>query len=214
MKNIPTVEQLNNSQEYELLAAVEHARIKDFVLGQVMEDRRIIPYYMIYQTALFLVALFFLTRSVVLAARGDTAYLLVTIGAVIFSLTFLVVIHEILHGLVLKLAGAPRVSFGMVPGKFIFYAEADQFVLRKIPFMWVAFTPLVVVQMVALIMIISWFNSPLVFFPVMVMCIHSFFCAGDVALATLFYRFPGYEVFTYDNKEEKTSYYYISRKIS
>ena len=214
MKNIPDVEHLKNSEEFELLAAVEHARIKDFVLGQVMEDRRIIPYYMIYQTLLFLAALFFFTRSVVLAFRGDSSFLLVSIGAIVFSLTFLVVLHELLHGLVLKLAGAPRVSFGMVPGKFIFYAEADKFVLHRKSFMWVAFTPLVVVQLITTLLVISWFSNFMVFFPIMVMCIHSFFCAGDVALVTLFYRFPGYDVYTYDSHEEKTSYYFIRKQIN
>lgn len=214
MNQVPTVEELSSSQEYELLATVEHSRIKDFVLDQVMEDRRFIPYYMVYQTILFLGALFFFTRSVVLAVRGDWSYLLVSLGSVAFSLTFLVVIHELLHGLVLKLAGAPRINFGVVHGRFIFYAEADQFVMGKKDFLWVAFTPLVFIQIITLVLIILWYAQPLVFFPVMVMCIHSFFCAGDVALAALFYRFPGHDVFTYDNRNEKASYYYIRRKVS
>jgi hypothetical protein len=213
MKRTPSIEELNNTARFEILASVEHARIKDFVLSQVMEDRRIVPYYMIYQTALFLAAIFFLTRSVVLALRGESAYLLIAIGAVGFSLTLLVVIHELMHGLVLKLAGAPKVSFGMVPGKFIFYAEADKFVLGRKPFLWVAFTPLILVQIVTAILIIAWFTQPLVYFPLMVMCIHSFFCAGDIALATLFFRFPGQEVFTYDDHERKTSYYFVRKQV-
>jgi hypothetical protein len=212
MKKTPSIEELNNNNQYEILASVEHARIKDFVLSQVMEDRRIVPYYMIYQTALFLAAIFFLTRSIVLAFRGDSTYIFITIGAIAFSLTLLVVIHELLHGLVLKLAGAPKVSFGMVPGKFIFYAEADKFVLGRKSFFWVAFTPLIVVQIVTAILIIVWFTQPLVYFPLMVMCIHSFFCAGDIALATLFFRFPGQEVFTYDDHESKTSYYFVEKQ--
>lgn len=214
MRRTPTIEELNNQDKFEMLASVEHARIKDFVLSQVMEDRRLVPYYMIYQTALFLAAIFFLTRSIVLAFRGDSSYLLVTIGAILFSLTVLVVFHELIHGLVLKITGAPKVSFGMVPGKFIFYAEADKFVLGKKPFLWVAFTPLVIIQVVTAILIIAWYMQPLVYFPLMVMCIHSFFCAGDVALATLFFRFPGQEVFTYDDRQEKTSYYFVKRKTT
>jgi hypothetical protein len=212
MNKIPTVEELNNSQEYELLATVEHSRIKDFVLNQVMEDRRFIPYYMVYQTILFLGALFFFTRSVVLAIRGDLSYLLVSLGSVAFSLTFLVVIHELLHGLVMKIAGAPRINFGMVSGRFIFYAEADRFVMGKKTFFRVAFTPLIFVQIITLVLIVLWYKQPMVFFPVMVMCIHSFFCAGDVALAALFTRFPGHDIYTYDNRQEKASYYYIRRK--
>jgi hypothetical protein len=211
MKRTPTIEELHAGERFESLATVSHARIKDFVLSQVMEDRRFVPYYMIYQTVLFLAAIFFFTRSVVLSVRGDSAFLLISIGAIVFSLTLLVLIHELLHGLVLKLAGAPKVTFGMVPGRFIFYAEADRFVLSQRPFLWVAFTPLVAVQIVTLVLIIVWQGQPMVYFPLMVMCIHSFFCAGDVALVTLFYRFPGLKVYTYDNREEKTSYYFVEK---
>jgi hypothetical protein len=167
---------------------------------------------MVYQTTLFLAAVFFLTRASVLAIRGESAYLLITLGAVAFSLTILVVVHELLHGLALKLAGAPRVSYGMVPGKFIFYAEADKFVLNRKIFLGVAFTPLVIVQIITVILIILWFAQPLVYFPLMVMCIHSFFCAGDVALITLFYKFPGRRMYTYDDHEQKTSYYFIETR--
>lgn len=207
----PTIKELNNPERFELIAAVSHSRIKDFVLRQVMDDRKIVPYYMVYQTILFLGAMFFLTRSVVLALKGDSNFLFVTLAGILFSLTFLVVIHEMLHGIVLKLAGAPRIRYGMVPGKFIFYAEADQFVLGKKPFAFVALAPLVIIQVLTILGIALWYNQALVYFPLMVMCIHSFFCAGDIALLALFLRFPGREVYTFDSRAEKTSYYYMER---
>jgi hypothetical protein len=210
MNKTPTIEELKEGRNYELLAVVDHARIKDFVLHQVMEDKKFIPYYMAYQTVLFLGALFFLSRAVALAFRGDFNYLIASIGALAFSLSFLIIIHELLHGIMLKLAGAPRISFGMVPGRFIFFVAADKFVLNRKSFMWVAFAPLVTVQIVTVLAIFLWAGEPLVYFPVMVMCVHSFFCAGDIALATLFYRYPEREVFTFDDAKGKTSYYYIS----
>jgi hypothetical protein len=209
MRNTPSIEELNQTEKFELLASVSHSRIKDFVLNQVMEDRRIIPYYMVYQTLLFLSALFFFTRSFVLAFRGETSYLYVSLAAIAFSLTFLVVIHELLHGLVLKITGAPEVRFGMVPGKFIFYAEANSYVLGRKSFLWVALTPLIGVQIATIVLIVLWMDQPFVYFPLLVMCIHSFFCAGDIALVSLFYRFSGRRVYTYDNREEKTSYYFV-----
>lgn len=167
---------------------------------------------MVYQTILFLAAIFFLTRSVVLAVKGDNNYLFVSLAGILFSLTVLVVIHELLHGIVLKLAGAPRIRYGMVPGKFIFYAEADLFVLGRKPFAFVALTPLIIIQILTIVGIAIWYNQSLVYFPLMVMCIHSFFCAGDIALLALFYRYPGREVYTYDNRAEQTSYYFMERE--
>jgi hypothetical protein len=212
MRKNPTIEELQNSGDYELIARVKHAHIKEFVLRQVMQDKKFIPPYMVYQTLLFLGSVFFLTRAIVLAIRGNADFLIVTVVAIVFSMTLLVVIHELLHGVVLWMTKAPRVSFGRVKGRFIFYAAAHHHVLGRKAFNLVAFTPLVVVQIVTLAGIFIWYPQPMVFFPLMVMCIHSFFCAGDIALATLFHKYPGHEVFTYDDQDQKASLYYVSKQ--
>lgn len=207
----PTIEVLNDTEKFEQIASVEHGRIKEFVIQQVMSDKKLIPVYMVYQTSLFLAGLFFFTRALVLALKGTAIYLWITLGTIIFCFTFLVIIHESLHGVALKIVGAPKVRFGGVLRKFIFYAEADQFVLGRKRFLFVAFIPLIVIQMITIAGVIIWFSHPLVYFFLILMTFHSFFCSGDVALATLFLRFPGREVFTYDNREEKTSYYFVEK---
>jgi hypothetical protein len=207
----PTLEELHDPESFELIASVEQNRIKDFVLQQVMSDKNIIPVYMIYQTLLFIAGIFFFTRSVVLAYKGNTHYLLYSAGAVVFSLTFLVVIHEFLHGTALKLAGAQKVKFGGILSKFIFFAEADRFVMNRKTFLVVAFTPFVVVKLLTIAGIMLFFNAPSLYFFLVVMVIHSFFCSGDVALVTIFYRFPGRDTYTYDNSEEKKSYYFVKK---
>ncbi len=211
MNNKPTIQDLNDPEKFELLASVEQGRIKEFVLQQVMTDKVFIPAYMIYQTLLFFSGLFFLTRSIILAYRGDWRYLLISAAGILFSFTLLVVIHELLHGLALKLNGAPSVTFGGILRKFIFFAEADNYVLGRTSFLFVAFTPLVVIQTITIIGIIFWFYVPFVYFFLMVMTIHSFFSSGDVALVTIFYRFSDRETFTYDNSIEKKSYYFVKR---
>jgi hypothetical protein len=211
MKHKPTIEDLNDPEQFELFASVDQNRIKEFVLQQVMSDKKIIPFYMIYQTLLFLTGLFFFTRSIVLGYRGNFTFLFMTIGAVFFSMTLLVAFHELLHGMALKLAGAPRVTFGGILQKFIFFSEAENFIMGKASFLFVAFTPFVVVQLVTLAGIIICFSTPLFYFYLPVMVIHSFFCSGDVALVTIFYRFPGQDTFTYDNSREKKSFYFVRK---
>jgi hypothetical protein len=208
----PTVEALHNPEKYELLASVEHEKIKDFVIEQVMKDKKLIPAYMVYQTSLFLGGLFFFTRAIILALKGTPVYLWITLGTILFCFTLLVILHELLHGLALKLTGAPEVRYGGILRKFVFYAEADKFVLSRKPFFFVAFLPLLVIQVVTVVGIILCFSHPFIYFFLILMTFHSFFCSGDVALATLFLRFPEREVFTYDNKEEKTSYYFVEKK--
>jgi hypothetical protein len=203
MKPKPTIEDLNDPEKFELFASVDQSRIKEFVLRQVMTDKKIIPIYMIYQTLLFLTGIFFFTRAIILTYRGDFIYLFISIGAILFSLTLLVATHELLHGIALKLAGAPKVTFGGILKKFIFFSEAENFIMGKRSFLFVAFTPFIVVQLITIYGIIIWYSAPLLYFFLTVMVIHSFFCSGDVALVTIFYRFPGRDTFTYDSGEEK-----------
>jgi hypothetical protein len=207
----PLVQELNDPEKFELIASVDQDHIKDFVLEQVMSDKKIIPLYMVYQTLFSLMGLFFLTRAIILAFRGNFTYLLVTAASIIFSFTVLVAIHELLHALALKLSGASKVTISGNWRKFIFFAEADNFVLGKETFLFVALTPLVFVQIVTLIGIVIWFDVPFLYFFLIVMTIHSFFCSGDVALITLFYRYPGRKIYTYDNHSEKKSIYFKQR---
>jgi hypothetical protein len=211
MKPKPTIEELNDPMKFELFASVDQSRIKEFVLQQVMADKKIIPVYMIYQTLLFLTGIFFFTRSVILTYRGDITCLMITLGAILFSMTLLVAIHELLHGIALKLAGAPKVTFGGILQKFIFFSEAENFIMGKSSFLFVAFTPFIVVQLITIIGIILWYSAPLLYFFLTVMVIHSFFCSGDVALVTIFYRFPERDTFTYDNSAEKKSFYFVRK---
>lgn len=210
----PTIEQLHNDRDFELLAELDHRQIKEFVIDRIAEGGKMITGFMIYQFLMILTGIFFLTRSVVLAFQDYAEPLLYTIGALVFSLSVLVVIHELLHGLAIKLTGAERVTYGAYLRKFIFYAEADRHVLNRQQFAFVALTPLTVVQAVTLAGIFLFFNHPAVYSIIFVMSAHSLFCAGDIGLLSVFYQFGDSEIYTYDVKAEKKSYYFRKRHQS
>ena len=207
MKN-PSIEELQDSEKFELVGTLSHDQIKDFVIEQLYQSSKLVTAYMIYQIAMILLGLFVITRAVFLVFQDSILPVIYIVSALVFSFTFLVIIHELLHGFALKFAGAWNVVFGGYLRKFIFYAEADRFVINRKQFAFIALTPLIVVQIVTLAAVIYFHNSPVIYFPLVVMCAHSLFCAGDIGLLTVFYRFQDSEVFTYDIKEEKTSYYY------
>ncbi len=212
MKHVnPSIEDLKNPERFELIARINHQQIKEFVIEQLITDGKIIRFYMYYQVAMMAVGVFFLVRSVILAFKYTATELIYTIAALVFSLTILVIIHELIHGLALKLAGAPKVSFGGYLRKFIFYAEADLFVINRRQFAFIALAPLILVKLVTLAGIILFFNHPVFYFLIFVMSAHSLFCAGDIGLLSLFYKYRDGEIFNFDSQEEKTSYYF--RKI-
>lgn len=212
MSGSPTIEELHDEARYEMMASVKIHEIRDFVVDQVGEDKNLIPLYAVYQTLLFLSGLFFLTRAVVLAFRGNPVFLEVVAISILLGFTLLVVIHELLHGIALKVAGARTVTFGGSLRKFIFYAEADRFVMGKRRYLAVALTPLLVIQLIAVAGILVWYDAPAVYFFLMLMTIHSFFCAGDIAMSALFYRLPGRKIFTYDLAAEKTCYFFAEKR--
>lgn len=204
----PTIEELRNSGEYDLIAQLNHRQIKEFVIEQLSENGKIIKIYMIYQLLMIVVGIFFFTRSIVLAFQGSVIQLYFSLAALAFCFSVLVVIHELLHGIALKLSGAPKVTFGGYLKKFIFYAEADQFVINRQQFAFIALTPLFVVKLITLICIIFLFGQPIFYFLIFVMSAHSLFCAGDIGLLSVFYKYKNSQIFTFDVKVEKTSYFF------
>jgi hypothetical protein len=204
----PSIEELQNSGEYELIAQLNHSQIKEFVMNQLTTKSRMITAYMIYQIIMIMVGMFFFTRSIVLAFQGEAKPLYFSLAALVFCFTLLIIIHELLHGVALKFAGAKRVTYGGYLKKFIFYAEADQFVINRKQFAFIALTPLFAIKLITLIGIIFLFNLPFFYFLIFVMSAHSLFCAGDIGLLSIFYQYKNTEIFTFDVKEEKTSYFY------
>ncbi len=204
----PTIEELRNPEKYELIAKLNHSQIKEFVINQLMENGKIIKIYMIYQILMIMIGMFFFTRSIVLAFQSSPIQLYYSLAALVFSFSVLVIVHELLHGIALKLTGAKRVTFGGYLKKFIFYAEADQFVINRRQFAFIALTPLIVVKLVTLTGIILFFSHPVFYFLIFVMSAHSLFCAGDIGLLSVFYKIKNIEIFTFDVKAEKTSYFY------
>ncbi len=204
----PGIEELMQEKDYELVAELTHSQIKEFVLGQLTSHNLIIRSFMIYQFLMILIGIFFLTRSVVLVFRGFSEPFLYTLAGIIFTLSFLIVIHELLHGLALKITGAPKVTYGGYLKKFIFYAEADRHVLNRKQFKLVALMPLVAVKILTLTGILFFWTSPAICFFILLMSAHSLFCAGDIGLLSFFYNDDDDEIYTYDVRAEKKSYYY------
>lgn len=212
MKN-PSIGQLQNPEKFELISEVNHSNIKEFVLEQISKGGKIIQWYMIYQIVMIIIGIFFFTRPLVLAFQNNFPPLIYALAALVFCFSILIVIHELLHGIAIKSTGAPKVNYGAYFKKFVFYAEADRYVINKKQFSLIALTPLVVVQVISILTLPFVWNHPSLYFVMSVMSAHSLFCAGDIALLSIFYKEKKAEIYTFDVKSEKKSYYY-KKKLS
>lgn len=208
----PTISELQNSGEYELIAQLEHHHIKQFVLEQLTNEGKLVKSYMYYQLLMVLIGILFLLRAVVLAFQSAPQAFYWSLASLVFCFSILIALHELLHGVALKLVGAKNIHYGAYLKKFIFYAEADRYVLNRKQFALIALTPLIVIKSIALLGILAFFGHPTANFFIVLMSAHSLFCAGDIGLLSLFYRNKNAEIFTFDVKAEKRSYYYQKRK--
>lgn len=205
-------EDLLDQNEFELLTEISHKKLREFVVEQISEEKFIIRIYSIYQLLMVLLFTFLFTQGIVLAIKGYSA-LLVNIGwAVAFSLSALIIIHELIHALAYLLTGARRISFGVILKKFVFYALADRQVIAPRAFHVVALAPVVMVKVICLIGIFLFLNQPVVYFFLSVMCLHSLFCAGDIAMLAFYRIHRGKEIYNFDDKSEGKTYFY-SRKF-
>lgn len=208
MKKKLTPEDLQNDNEFELLAEVSHQKLREFVVEQIVEEKHIIGIYSVYQILMVLLFTYLFTRSIVLAVKGYSEYLLAVGAAILFSFTLLIVIHELLHALAYLLTGARRISFGLILKKFVFYALADRQVVASKAFHVVALAPFIVVKLVCLIGFIPFYNNPPMYFFLSVMCLHSLFCAGDMAMLAFYNLHRGKEIYNFDNRSEGKTYFY------
>ncbi len=214
MKKKLTPEYLQNNTEFELLAEVSHQELKEFVVAQVAHGKHIIKLYSFYQLAMFLLFLFVLARSIVFGFKSHPE-MLVSIGlASVFSVTVLIIIHELLHALAYLVTGARKISFGAIPQKFIFYALADRQVVSPNAFRVVALAPFVIVKILCLAGIVIYFNEQLMYFFITIMCLHSLFCAGDIAMLSFYRIHKGKEIYNFDDKTKGKTYFYYRKSRS
>ena len=207
-----TPEDLQNESEFELLTEVSHQNLREFVVEQIREEKTIIRVYSIYQVIMVMLFTFLLTRGIIFSVKGNHD-LLVQIGwSLLFSVTALIVIHELLHALAYLAMGARKISFGVILKKFIFYAMANRQVIAPKAFHIVALTPFVVVKLICLIGCLEFYNNQLMYFFLSVMCLHSLFCAGDMAMLAFYKLHRRKEIYNFDDRSEGKTYFY-ARKI-
>lgn len=212
MRSKLTPEDLQNENEFELLKEVSHQKLREFVVEQITKEKTIIRIYSAYQMIMMMLFTFIFTRGIIFSIKGNHD-LIVTIGwSLLFSLSALIVIHELLHALAYLATGARKISFGVILKKFIFYAMADRQVIAPRAFHIVALAPFVVVKLICLLAIVQFHNNQIMYFFLSIMCLHSMFCAGDIAMLVFYKLHEGKEIYNFDSLSEGKTYFY-ARKI-
>jgi hypothetical protein len=207
-----TPKDLIESDEFELLTEVNHLHIKQFIFEQISREKYLIRLYSVYQISMIALFLFLLAKAIILFAK-DIKEPLVAIGfSLLFSFTLLIVLHELAHALAYKFMGTGKITFGAIWRKFIFYAAADQQVVDYSSFKVVALAPFVAVKILCISLAVFFWTTPLAYFFISVMCVHSLFCAGDIAMLAFYKLHPDKEIYNFDDLSQKNTFFYYRKK--
>ena len=207
-----TPKDLIENDEFELLAEVNHLHIKQFIFEQIAREKYLIRLYSIYQVSMIALFVFLLVKAIVLFAK-DIGQPLTAIGwSLLFSFTLLIVLHELVHALAYKFRGTGKITFGAIWQKFIFYAAADQQVIDYPSFKVVALAPFVSVKILFTVLALFFWYTPFAYFFISVMCIHSLFCAGDIAMLAFYKLHPDKEIYNFDDLSQKKTFFYCRKE--
>ncbi len=205
-------EDIVGNDDFELLAEVEHSKIKEFVMDQVMNEKNLVKTYGIYQIAMMALLLFVLAKSIIQLTRGISEPILAIGASILFSVTLLVIIHELIHAVAYWLTGSKNLSVGAIWRKFIFYVAADRQVIDFPSFRIVALAPFITVKLATIILTIAFWSSPLAYFYLSIMCLHSLFCGGDIAMLAFYYIHHDKEIYNFDDLKTGRTFFYIRKE--
>ncbi len=147
-------------------------------------------------------------------ALNDNPFpLYAVLGALLFSVTILIVLHEFIHALAYWSNGARQLKAGMIWRKFIFYVAAHRQVVDYRTFRIVALAPLVSIKVLCLLGICFAGNVPLSYFFASIMFLHSLFCGGDIAMLSFYEKYRDKTIYTYDDLDQEKTFFYFVRRI-
>ncbi|MCE5330734.1 MAG: DUF3267 domain-containing protein [Bacteroidales bacterium] len=204
-----TYNELVSNPGFEQIAVIKHSDMKSFVLGEAAKRPLWAHIANIVQIMGLLVFVFGVFKVFVLFFEShETAYLRWMLYGLIFTFTFLIVIHEFIHAIAYKIVGARYLSFGMNLRKFMFYVQADKQVLDYGQFQIVALAPAITIGIVSLLGMVFFYNQPAFYFLVPVFAFHGIFCGGDFGLLCFFQNHSDKKIVTFDIKAEGKTYFY------
>ena len=204
-----------NNPAFEQIEVIEHSNLKPFLRREIIGNQGWGLIAKMYQAMGLLLVGFALVKAFAPYLRTRQTISLEWMGwGVMFCITALIVIHELLHAIAYLIVGARKLSFGMNLKKFMFYVQADKQVLNYKQFMIVALAPAVVVGVLSLAGAIFYYEQPFYYFFLVIFGLHGLFCGGDFGLLCFFENRKEEEIYTFDVKSEGKTYFYKRKQIT
>jgi hypothetical protein len=206
MLNKPTIEELEDSSRYSKELTLPYSDIAHFVIDRLLTASLPMILLWIVLLASTVLSVVFWPGLIFNLQEPQVLKGLLT-GTVLIPL-LLVPLHEGLHLVPFRLAGARDIRLGADLRQGMIYITAHRFVTGKRLLAFVAMTPFAVVTaglITAIALCPVWWQWVLS----IALFVHTTMCAGDAAMMTYTGSLGGKEVFTWDDADRLEAYFYI-----
>jgi len=187
---------------YGLHACLAHAELVSFIKTYFFMKNPVIISYWLFNLLILAGGIYFLFLT---PSPGDSL-LKLFLGFPVFFL--IIPVHELIHGIGYKMAGADTVSYKAIWKQLVFYAMADRFVANKIQFVLLAVAPFILLN-ASFIALFFYLPEPLSWVSYGALLMHTAGCSGDFALISFFYKHWKRSPVTYDDVAGEVSYFFL-----
>lgn len=194
------------ANKYELLDELNHQELIPFIQKYMKKVTKFSIFYFSINFTLFGLTGYFFAKG--LSIEDYSFGQLFTYFSYGLAIAIaLLPIHEYIHVLAYKSQGAINTSYDSNWKKFYFMALADKFVANKKEFTIVALSPFLIITTV-LVALLFFVNFNWTMTLIGALLAHSSMCSGDFALMSYFDFHKDKKIVTYDDVENKISYFY------
>jgi len=204
----PTIEELEDGSVYEKVLTLPYNDIAPFVIGSLKSfNLPMMTVWVVSALTAFLVVWFW--PGVRYTPENHLIIIGLTTGLVAGPV-LLIPVHEGLHLIPFRMAGAKDIRYGVDLRQGIFYVTAHRFVANLRLFSIVAFCPFVIITagiIVTMILCSPWWKWVLS----LALFTHTTMCAGDTALIGFMRSLRHRNVYTWDDADRKEAYFYAGK---
>jgi hypothetical protein len=199
------VEDLEDQSKYRQILKIPYDELVAFVLDYIRRKSGLMVFFWSASIVFLGIALFVrINISGYFPFRNIFFHSI--LGFIVFPLVY-IPIHELLHIIPYYITGAKKIRIGMDLKQYMFYVTAHRHVATKCQFRFVALVPFLLTSLVILLLVLSlpglWKWSLSIF-----LFVHATMCAGDFAILNFYSLHRGKKIYTWDDFDEKTAYFY------
>jgi len=199
------VEDLEDQSKYRQILKIPYDELVNFVLDYIRRKSGLMVFFW-SSCIVFLGIALFVRINISGYFPFRNIFLHTCLGLIIFPI-LCIPLHELLHIIPYYLTGARNIRIGMDLRQYMFYVTAHRYVATENQFRFVALVPFLVTSVAALFLVLilpglwKWSLSLFLF-------VHATMCAGDFAMLNFYSMHKGRKIFTWDDFDEKTAYFY------